>query len=144
MLPWLSRQTRASLTRAAEKASMESFCKNLRNMLMEKPLRGKVVMALDPGFKNGCKAAVISSTGEVLRTGIIYPRFNSAQPLSAKDRDFLVSAVLDLGVTHMAIGNGTACRETERMIGGMIKAGDFKPAKVVYTITDEQGASIYR
>ena len=124
---------------------MDAFCKNLRNMLMERPLRGRTVMALDPGFRNGCKVAVVSPAGHVLRAGVIYPRFDrGSNVLSPADRAFLVSCVSEDGATHAAIGNGTASRETERMFGGLIKEGAFKPKEVVYTITDEQGASIYR
>lgn len=139
------RRTRSKLTRMAEKASLEVFARNLRNMLLSAPLRDAAVMGMDPGFKNGCKIAVVAADGAVLHTCVIYPDFRrGGQVLTFKDSETMRESVRKHSVTVLAIGNGTACRETEQMVVEMIEKGKFGSSKVAYTIVNEQGASIYR
>ena len=138
--PLVQRKTRASLTKAAEEASILVFLSNLRSLLLTPPHRGSTVMAIDPGFSHGCKVAVLSPTGTLLDQTVLYPRFKSPQPLkdSPAGRQ-LISLARQHRVTTVAIGNGTACRETEAFVSDCIAAG----LEVQYTIVSEQGASIY-
>ena len=95
------------------------------------------------GFRNGCKVAVISESGNVLATGKIFPNLTQLS-LSQQDLDFLTANVKEHGVNIFAIGNGTASREVERLLGQLIDQGKFKPNKIVFTQVNEQGVSIYR
>ncbi|XP_071451151.1 S1 RNA-binding domain-containing protein 1 [Hetaerina americana] len=143
--PLLVRLVRSELTQVAETASVEVFATNLKNLLLQPPFRGKIVMGLDPGFKNGCKLCVISQTGEVLHTDVLYPkfgfRFHSLFEDSEANR--LKWIVNTYRCEAIALGNGTACRETEEYLSNLIQLGWFRPFDVVYTIVSEQGASIY-
>ena len=142
--PGLSRKIRAKLNETAEKASIEVFCKNLRNLLLTPSCRDVVIIGLDPGYKY-CKCAVISTDGSILDTGIIHPKFRGDQnPLTLKDKNALVKMIESNGVSVIAIGNGTACRETESMVARLIKSKEFGNPDIKYTIVSEQGASIYR
>ncbi|KAG8229033.1 hypothetical protein J437_LFUL007588 [Ladona fulva] len=141
----LYQQIRAELTQIAECASIDVFAANLKNLLLQPPFRGKVVMGIDPGYRNGCKMAVISARGNVLRTDVIYPDFNAPDLPFHQDTAAckLVDCVLKFRCETIALGNGTACRETEEYLSRLIQSGCFKPFDVVYTIVSEQGASIY-
>ncbi|XP_046397929.1 S1 RNA-binding domain-containing protein 1 isoform X2 [Ischnura elegans] len=145
IFPLLVRLVRSELTQMAETASVEVFATNLKNLLLQPPLRGKIVMGLDPGFKNGCKLCVISQTGEVLYTDVLYPKFGYRYENLMDDYDAIkLKRIVDMyRCETIALGNGTACRETEEYLSNLIQLGWFRPFDVVYTIVSEQGASIY-
>lgn len=99
------------------------------------------------GFKHGCKLAIVSPAtagSAVLFTGVIHPTFSQSSPLGPRDRALLAGEMRRHGVDLVAIGNGTACRETEWMFAALIAAGEFSPAAPRYAVVSEQGASIYR
>ncbi|CAL1528427.1 unnamed protein product [Lymnaea stagnalis] len=137
--PMLSRQMRAELTKDAEKASISVFTSNLKRLLLTPPVKNKTILGIDPGFTNGCKIAVISPTGQILETGVMYLHTKRDK----KEEMRIASLVHNYRCEIITIGNGVACRETEQIISNMIKYGSFKPHSVVYCIVDECGASIY-
>ncbi|XP_039278311.1 S1 RNA-binding domain-containing protein 1 [Nilaparvata lugens] len=142
--PLVVRSVRSELNRVAETAAIEVFATNLKKLLLSPPLKGKTILALDPGFKNGCKAAVTSSTGVILDATVLYFKlFNNSNPsndqAASKLRDMIIKHQCEL----IGLGNGTACRETENYLSQLISIGWFKPVDVKYTIVDETGASIY-
>ncbi|XP_071962497.1 S1 RNA-binding domain-containing protein 1-like [Antedon mediterranea] len=137
--PLIIRQIRSELTRSAEKASIDVFSKNLKRLLLTPPVRGKVIIGLDPGFKNGCKVAIISETGSILHTDVLY----LLNKYDTKQRKKLVEMVTHFRSDMVAIGNGTACRETEKTISELISTHAFSPLNVMYCIVNEDGASIY-
>ncbi|KAG7214053.1 hypothetical protein KM043_001419 [Ampulex compressa] len=140
--PLVVRRVRSEMKERAEAASIEVFVTNVKQLLLSPPIRGKVVLGVDPGFYHGCKLAVVSEQGNVLDTSVIYPHKKSE--LSYKES---VNVLVDLakrhGATLIALGNATACRETELFLSGLIKSGAFGTMNVSYTIVDEAGASIY-
>ncbi|GFG40507.1 hypothetical protein Cfor_06519 [Coptotermes formosanus] len=143
--PLLVRQVRSELTQKAEHAAVEVFATNLKRLLLSPPVRGKTVLGIDPGsFRNGCKLGVTSHTGDVLATDVIYPPFGKG---IKPDSDFTACKLKDLLIKHkcelIALGNGTACRETESYVSDLIRSGWFRPLDVKFTIVNEQGASIY-
>ena len=135
--PSAERELRNTLTERASKAAISVFALNLRPLLMQRPVKGYVTMGLDPGYRNGCKVAVVDHTGHVLDTTVVYPTF------SQKKKDEAIAQLTNLinrhGVKHIAIGNGTASRETESMTVELIK----KCPGVSYMIVNEAGASVY-
>ncbi|MCQ2561570.1 MAG: RNA-binding transcriptional accessory protein [Clostridia bacterium] len=136
--PSLEREIRNELTDAACDGAIHNFAINLRPLLMQPPVKGFVTMGLDPGYRNGCKVAVIDGTGKVLDTAVVYPTFSEAK----KQEAIRILSVLikKHKVEHIAIGNGTASRETEAMAAEMIrKIG----GGVSYAIVNESGASVY-
>ena len=135
--PSLEREMRAMLTDAANEGAIGNFALNLRPLLMQPPVKGKVTMGLDPGYKNGCKVAVVDGTGKVLDTTVVYPTFGERKKQEAIDK--LTRMIKKHGVEHIAIGNGTASRETEQMTVEMIA----KLPEVSYMIVNEAGASVY-
>ncbi len=135
--PSLENEVRASLTEKASDAAIANFALNLRPLLMQPPVKGKVTMGLDPGYRMGCKVAVVNGTGKVLDTGVVYPTLGERQKLEAIEK--LSKMIKKHKVEHIAIGNGTASRETEQMAVEMI-AG--LPG-VSYMIVNEAGASVY-
>jgi uncharacterized protein len=137
LLPSIFRDVRRILTEKAEDRALQIFSKNLRALLLQPPLAGYTVMGLDPGFRTGCKVAVVDPTGKVLQTGTIYP----VPPRSRIEeaRDYLLKSIHHLGINLIVIGNGTASRETELFIADVIKDLDG----VNYLITSEAGASVY-
>ncbi|XP_033125800.1 S1 RNA-binding domain-containing protein 1-like [Anneissia japonica] len=137
--PLIVRQIRSELTRSAERASIDVFAQNLKRLLLTPPVRGKVIIGLDPGFRNGCKAAIISETGVILHTDVLYLINNQNQHQKRK----LVDMVQRFKAATVAIGNGTACRETEKVIADLISKKTFYPLDVKYCIVNEDGASIY-
>lgn len=139
--PMVVRHIRSQLNETAETESINVFVQNLRNLLLTRPLRGKVVCAIDPGFKNGCKVAVVSQSGVVQQfMKIFLPQVSRSSNRDAENfRNLLVAFNCDT----IALGNGTACRETEAFLNDLIRKGFFEPLKVRYTIIDEQGVSIY-
>ncbi|KAK0059857.1 S1 RNA-binding domain-containing protein 1 [Biomphalaria pfeifferi] len=139
--PMLSRTIRAELTKCAEKASIAVFVANLKRLLLAPPVKSKTILGIDPGFTNGCKVAVISSTGVILETAVIY--LHDTRSNKHVERNRVASLVRSHRVDIITIGNGVACRETEQVIADMIKNRYFQPLSIVYCIVDECGASIY-
>ncbi|KAL2716873.1 S1 RNA-binding domain-containing protein 1 [Vespula squamosa] len=139
--PLIVRRVRSELTEKAENASIEVFAINVKQLLLTPPVRGKVVLGIDPGFSHGCKLAVVSEQGNVLETAIIYPHRKTEG--SEKSIQILTDLVRKYNSTVVALGNGTACRETEVFLSNLIKSNAFDPFDVSYTIVDEAGASVY-
>ena len=139
--PSLEREMRASLTGRADEGAIGQFALNLKPLLMQPPVKGKVTMGLDPGYRMGCKVAVVDGTGKVLDTAVVYPTYGERQKGEA------IAALLKLirkhGVEHIAIGNGTASRETEQMAVELIRQASASGAHVSYMIVSEAGASVY-
>lgn len=136
--PSMEREIRNALTDSASESAIANFALNLRPLLMQPPVKGKVTMGLDPGYSHGCKVAVVDGTGKVLDTGVVYPTFSERKRQEAIAT--LKSMILRHGVVHIAIGNGTASRETEAMTVELIHQLD---GKVAYMIVSEAGASVY-
>jgi uncharacterized protein len=137
LLPAIFRDTRRLLTEKAEERALQIFSKNLRALLLQPPLAGYTVMGLDPGFRTGCKVAVVDPTGKTLNTGTIYPVPPRNQTEQA--REYLLKNIQEWKVTLIVIGNGTASRETELFVAEVIK--DLEGVK--YLIVSEAGASVY-
>ena len=135
--PSVERETRNALTDLANEGAIHNFALNLKPLLMQPPVKGHVTMGLDPGFRNGCKVAVVSGTGKVLDTTVVYPTFGDRQKEEAIEK--LESLVKKHMVEHIAIGNGTASRETEQMTVELIA----RAKGVSYMIVNEAGASVY-
>ncbi|KAL1491059.1 hypothetical protein ABEB36_011712 [Hypothenemus hampei] len=140
--PLTIREIRAELKQKAEKESCQVFSNNLKHLLLSQPLKGKAILGIDPGFKNGCKLALISPTGSLIAHNVIYPHTNG---YNTQNRGECV--IKDLLTQHkcnlIAIGNGTACRQTEVWISSLIQSKYFGNLDVQYTIVNEDGASIY-
>ncbi|XP_067901299.1 S1 RNA-binding domain-containing protein 1 isoform X2 [Heterodontus francisci] len=137
--PLLCREFRSRLTSDAEKESIAMFGRNLRQLLLINPVRGRVLMGIDPGFRHGCKLSIISATSQILHTDVIYILGQGAQCEAEKIRHLLHK----YSCSTIVIGNGTACRETESFFADLINRRYFAPLDVVYCITSEAGASIY-
>ncbi|BFZ12180.1 hypothetical protein BsWGS_15219 [Bradybaena similaris] len=138
--PMMCRQIRSDLTKNAEKASINVFSSNLKNLLLTQPVKNKTILGIDPGFTNGCKLAVISPTSEVLWTGVTYLHCSSN---TFQEMRTISMAVNNYRCEIITIGNGVACRETEKIVADMIKHGQFYSDTVQYCIIGESGASIY-
>ena len=136
--PSMERETRAALTDTACEGAIKMFALNLRPLLMQPPVKGKVTMGLDPGYRNGCKVAVVDGTGKVLDTAVVYPTFSAGK--KAEAIRILSGLVRKHNVEHIAIGNGTASRETEQMAVEMISQ---LGGGLSYAIVNEAGASVY-
>ena len=136
--PSVERELRNELTDMASEGAIHNFAINLKPLLMQPPVKGHVTMGLDPGYRNGCKVAVIDSTGKVLDTAVVYPTYSDRHKEEAITK--LSAMIKKWGVEHIAIGNGTASRETEQMAAEMIGR---LPEKVSYMIVNEAGASVY-
>ena len=134
----IEREIRNLLTEQADEGAIRMFGLNLKPLLMQPPVKGFVTMGLDPGYRNGCKVAVVDGTGKVLDTAVVYPTFNERKKEEAID--VLSKLIRKHGVAHIAIGNGTASRETEQMTVEMIKR---LGGGVSYMIVSEAGASVY-
>ncbi|MBR5345265.1 MAG: RNA-binding transcriptional accessory protein [Clostridia bacterium] len=137
--PSLDNELRGDMTDRAQEAAIGVFAMNLRPLLMQPPVRGRVVMGLDPGIAHGCKIAVVDATGRVLDTGVVYP-LPHQRPEAAKAT--VMKMIRQWGVSVAAIGNGTASRETEQFFVGVMKALDLGD-KLKYMIVSEAGASVY-
>ena len=135
--PSVERELRSTLTDRAAESAIGNFALNLKPLLMQRPVKGFVTMGLDPGYKNGCKVAVIDPIGRVLDTTVVYPTFS--QMKRAEAIRVLTAMAKKHNVRHIAIGNGTASRETESMTVEMLKG---LPG-VSYMIVNEAGASVY-
>ena len=137
IFPSLQREIRADLTDRASKGAIHNFALNLKPLLMQPPVKGFVTMGLDPGYRNGCKVAVVDPTGKVLATSVVYPTFNERKKQEAIST--LSGLMNRFGVQHIAIGNGTASRETEAMTIELLK----NHPEASYMIVSEAGASVY-
>jgi protein Tex len=137
LLPAIERDVRRALTEQAEEHAIQIFASNLRSLLSQPPLAGHTVLGVDPGFRTGCKVAVVDPTGKVLDTATIYPH----EPQRQWDRAIqaLAALIARYGVTIIAIGNGTASRETEQLAAQLIRS----MRSVRYLIVNEAGASVY-
>lgn len=136
--PSIENEIRGSLTEAASEQAIKVFSENLRNLLLQPPVKGKVVLGLDPAYRTGCKLAVVTPTGGVLHTAVIYPTppQNKVEEAAAT----LKALIAKYDVEIIAIGNGTASRESEIFVAGVIKTLD---KKVRYMVVSEAGASVY-
>ncbi len=137
IFPSIQREVRSELSDRAYAGAIRNFALNLKPLLMQPPVRGFVTMGLDPGYRNGCKVAVVDATGKVLATSVVYPTFNERKKQEAIT--ILSGLMRKHGVSHIAIGNGTASRETEAMAVEMLRS--FPNAS--YMIVNEAGASVY-
>ncbi len=138
--PSMNNELRSYLTEEASEGAIRNFALNLKPLLMQPPVKGHVTMGLDPGYKNGCKVAVVDATGKVLDTCVVYPTFGEKGKNEAIRK--LTAMIIKHSVEHIAIGNGTASRETEQMTVEMIHGLDAGH-KVSYMIVNEAGASVY-
>ncbi|USK87204.1 Tex family protein [Peribacillus asahii] len=138
IMPSVEREIRKELTEKAEDQAIHIFSENLRNLLLQPPLKGKVVLAVDPAYRTGCKLAVIDETGKVLEVSVIYPH----PPVSkrAEAREKTIAILQRFAVEIVAIGNGTASRETEQFIADILKEVE---GSLSYIIVNEAGASVY-
>ena len=136
--PSLEREIRNDLTDEASEGAIRNFALNLRPLLMQPPVKGHVTMGLDPGYRMGCKVAVVDGTGKVLDTAVVYPTHGARQRQACVQT--LAGLIRRHGVTHIAIGNGTASRETEQMAVDLIREVG---GGVSYMIVSEAGASVY-
>ncbi|HFU4116209.1 TPA: Tex family protein [Streptococcus suis] len=139
ILPAMERRIRTELTEEAEEGAIQLFSKNLRNLLLVSPLKGKVVLGFDPAFRTGAKLAVVDQTGKLLTTQVIYPVEPASQRQIAQAKKDLADLIGQYQVEIIAIGNGTASRESEAFVADLLK--DFPD--VSYVIVNESGASVY-
>lgn len=137
LLPAVERDVRRALAETAERHAIEVFARNLRALLTQPPLAGHTVLGLDPGYRTGCKAAVMDATGRVLETVTIYP--HPPQNKTDDARRTLFDLIGRHGVTLIAIGNGTASRETEQLVAGLTR----DRTDLHYVVVSESGASVY-
>ena len=137
IFPSIQREIRSDLTERAGAGAIHNFALNLKPLLMQPPVKGFVTMGLDPGYRNGCKVAVVDPTGKVLATSVVYPTFSERKKQEAIDT--LSALMTRHKVQHIAIGNGTASRETEAMTVELLK----KHPDASYMIVSEAGASVY-
>jgi uncharacterized protein len=136
--PSIEREVRAAMTEAAEEQAIRIFAENLRHLLLQPPVRGKMVLGIDPAYRTGCKWAVVDDTGKMLEVGVIYPTPPQEKVTEAKEE---ILALLDkYPIEIIAIGNGTASRETEAFVAETIREAK---RKVYYVIVNEAGASVY-
>ena len=141
IFPSLEREARSLLTEQANEGAIGQFALNLKPLLMQPPVKGKVTMGLDPGYRMGCKVAVVDGTGKVLDTAVVYPTYGERQEREAIA--VLAGLITKHGVENIAIGNGTASRETEQMAVKLIRQVNEADAHVSYMIVSEAGASVY-
>lgn len=134
----IEREIRSDLTEKAEDGAITVFGKNLKQLLMQPPIKGQVVLGWDPAFRTGCKLAVVDATGKVLDTIVIYP--TEPQKKIAESKRIVHNLIRKYGITLISVGNGTASRESEQVIVELLKE---IPEKVQYVITNEAGASVY-
>ena len=135
--PGMETETRSALTDTAAEGAIHNFALNLKPLLMAPPVKGKVTMGLDPGYRMGCKVAVVDPTGKVLDTAVVYPTHGERQRAACIDT--LAAMIQKHGVEHIAIGNGTASRETEQMTVDLL----HRCPGVSYMVVSEAGASVY-
>lgn len=142
--PAIEREIRNELTEKAEDGAVKVFGKNLEQLLMQPPIEGQVVLGWDPAFRTGCKLAIVDETGKVLDTLVVYP--TEPQNKVAETKKAVKKLIEKYGITLISVGNGTASRESEKIIADMLKEVNEKheaSKKVQYVITNEAGASVY-
>lgn len=136
--PSIEREIRNELTEKAEEGAIKVFSENLKQLLLQPPIKDKIVLAVDPGFRTGCKLAVVDQTGKVLHTSVGY--FTLENHDKQKAKDIITNIIQKYDVDLISIGNGTASRESELFIVDVLKQ---IPKKIYYVITNEAGASVY-
>ena len=141
MLPAMERVIRAELTEKAEDSAIEIFGENLKNLLLVPPLKGRIVMGFDPAFRTGAKLAIVDETGKLLKTTVIHPVKPASASQIEQSKKELASLIHDFGVNMIAIGNGTASRESEAFVSEVLKTNAMQD--VFYVIVSEAGASVY-
>lgn len=135
--PSIENELRSELTAKAETQAIHIFSENLRNLLLQPPMRGKFVLGVDPAYRTGCKLAVVDETGKMIEIGVIYPHTTSD---TSKSKATIKTILKKYPISIIAIGNGTASRETEQFIAELLKEVD---QQVAYVIVNEAGASVY-
>ncbi|MGN0670505.1 MAG: helix-hairpin-helix domain-containing protein, partial [Oscillospiraceae bacterium] len=138
IFPSIEREVRNELTETADENAMRVFAVNLKQLLMQPPVKGKVVIGLDPGYRTGCKVAVVDETGKVLDTAVIYPTHSEERVKQSKQK--LLQLIEKYNADIISIGNGTASKETEMFTAETIKEANHK---VYYMVVSEAGASVY-
>ena len=138
IMPSIEREIRAELSEMAEDSAIANFSNNLKNLLMQPPIKSKTVLGFDPAFRTGCKLAVISNTGELLHIDVIYPHEPKNEIEKSKEK--ILNLIDKYKIDIIAIGNGTASRESEAFIANVIKEAK---RSVSYIIVNEAGASVY-
>ncbi|MDT2612323.1 Tex family protein [Enterococcus dongliensis] len=138
--PAIEREIRNELTEEADEQAINIFGENLRNLLLQPPLKGKVVLGFDPAYRTGCKLAVVDATGKVLAIEVIYPHKPASQAKRQAAGSAFQTLIQKYGVEMVAIGNGTASRESELFVAEQLKQ---VPQEVFYVIVNEAGASVY-
>jgi uncharacterized protein len=136
--PAIEREIRNELTERAEEQAIHIFSENLRKLLLQPPLKGKVVLGVDPAYRTGCKLAAVDETGKVLKIDVIYPHLSASRAKEARDK--FVQILKDYHIEMVAIGNGTASRETEQFVSDILKEME---KEIYYLIVNEAGASVY-
>ena len=136
--PAVEREIRNELTDAASEGAIKLFCENTKQLLMQPPLKGMTVMGFDPGYRTGCKLAVVDRTGKVLWTGVVYP--TKPQERTAESERIMLGAIKKFGVKYIAVGNGTASKESVIFISSMLRR---MAPECRYTVVSEAGASVY-
>lgn len=136
--PSIEREIRSELTEKGEEQAIHIFSENLRNLLLQPPLKGKVVIGVDPAYRTGCKLAVVDETGKVLKIDVIYPHPPASKTKEAREK--FINILREYKVEMAAIGNGTASRETEQFVADILKEMD---EEIFYLIVNEAGASVY-
>lgn len=139
IVPAMERRIHSELTESAEDGAIELFSENLRNLLLVSPLKGKMVLGFDPAFRTGAKLAVVDQTGKLMTTQVIYPVAPASQTKIEQSKKDLAELISNYGIEIIAIGNGTASRESEAFVARVLK--DFP--EVSYVIVSESGASVY-
>jgi uncharacterized protein len=140
VFPSLEREVRREMTDAAEVHAVEVFARNLRNLLLQPPVQGRRILAMDPGFKSGCKLAALDEFGGLLDHAVVHLVGKPERRVEAKAK--VVSLINQHQLTLVAIGNGTACRETEELMGELLLE-ELKDQGIAYVIVNEAGASVY-
>ncbi|MDR1560608.1 MAG: RNA-binding transcriptional accessory protein [Clostridiales bacterium] len=138
--PSIERDIRGELTERSQEGAIRVFGENLKQLLLQPPIKDKTVLALDPGFRTGCKVAVVDGTGKVLDTGVVYCTIQKDAEKLERSREILLKMIKRHNVDLIAIGNGTASRETESFVADMLKSVD---KTIYYIIVNEAGASVY-
>lgn len=139
LAPSIEREVRGEMTEKAEEQAIQIFAENLRNLLLQPPVKGKVVLGVDPAYRTGCKLAVVDETGKMLEIAVTYPTPPNNKVAEAKAK--FRSLIDKYGVELLVIGNGTASRETEQFVAELI--GEMKGRGLQYLIVSEAGASVY-
>ncbi len=139
LYPAVEREIRKALTEQAANAAIKVFASNLRQLLMAAPLKNRVVLGVDPGYRTGCKLAVVDATGKVLDTGVAYITIGEGRKME-QGKETIRGMMLRHGVTAVAIGNGTASREAESVVASLLKE---LPGQAAYMVVSEAGASVY-